>query len=242
MIYLLCGSDIRRSREKLSEIIDEYRKKIGTDLSFYSFDAEDDAPEKIKGALETNSLFSSKKIVILKHLSLSLNKEPLLETIDSIKDSHEALVFLWERELDAKRLAELRPYCSKVQEFKVVQRPPAPSSSIFRLGDTFFTSPREGLRLLLGLLHQGHDDFNIFSYLANHARTLAIARHYLDRREPVPAEHGIHPYVVKKAENAARSLSGASLPRALKIFFEEDNRIKTGLSKPRESLIRMSLN
>lgn len=239
MIYLLHGSDTTRSREKLNEIIDEYRKKIGADLSFYSFDAEEDAPEEIRRALETNSLFSNKKVVTLKHLSLSSNKELLLGALENIKNSRETLVFLWERELDAKKLGELQPYCSKIQEFKTTQRPSAPSTSIFRLGDTFFTSPREGLRTLLGLLHDGHEDFNLFSYLANHSRALLTIKHCNDAGRSVPPECGIHPFVIKKAAALMRGLPKEKLLVSLRQFFEEDYKIKTGASRPRDSLLSL---
>lgn len=242
MIYLLYGSDTARSREKLNEIIAEYRRKNGADLSVYSFDAEEDTQEEIKRALETGSLFSNKKVVTLKHLSLSPNKELLLGALENLKDSRETIVFLWERELDEKVAAELRPYCAKMQEFKGVKKYVKPAATIFQLGDTFLTSPREGLRSLLGLLHEGHEDFNLFSYLANHARTLAIVKYYTDRREIMPGKYGIHPYVVKKAEGVVRLLPMDAPPRALKSFFEGDYRIKTGRARPKDVLIKIFFN
>lgn len=239
MIYLLYGSDFDASRGKLNEIIAEYRKKSGDGLNFYAFDAEEDELGKIREALGTNSLFSNKKIVTIKCPSRSANKEALLDAFRNLKESLETIVFLRERELGTKELAELRPYCNKVQEFRSENKFIKPAATIFALGDTFFISPREGLRTLLGLLHDGHDDFTLFSYLANHVRTLLTVKHYGDAGKNVPSSRGIHPYVMKKAAALARGLSQEKLAISMRQFFDEDRKIKTGLSKPRDSLFSL---
>lgn len=111
--------------------------------------------------------------------------------------------------------------------------------NIFSLGDTFFTSRKEALRILLGLIHDGYDEFNIFSYLLNHARTLLTVKAYSEMREPILASHGIHPFVIKKATAIVRGLSMVELQQVFQRFFEEDLRIKIGLSTPRDSLFLM---
>jgi len=115
----------------------------------------------------------------------------------------------------------------------------AHTSSIFMLGDTFFTAPRQALTTLLGLRLQGHDEFNLFSYLANHTRTLLTVKAYAGEDRPVPSAHGLHPYVVKKATVLVRQLSLAGLVAALHHFFEEDWKIKTGLARPHDALVRL---
>lgn len=242
MIYLLYGPDTVRSREKLNEIISEYRKKSGDGINFYTFDAEEDDSGEMKRVLAAASLFSSKKIVVLKYLTLSPNKEVLLDELKKIKDSRDTIVFLWERELGEKIVSELRPYCSKTQEFKSGEKLEKPGVTIFELGDTFFISPREGLRALLGLFHAGHDDFNLFSYLVNHARMLLTVKHYIDKGEGVASSHGIHPFVIKKASATVRKLSPEKLESSMRSFLEEDFKIKTGASGPRDSLTFLLTN
>lgn len=124
-------------------------------------------------------------------------------------------------------------------EFKNLPQAGSRSVNIFTLGDTFFTSKKEALRILLGLMHDGHDEFNIFSYLANHARTLLTVKAYSEMREPVLVSHGIHPFVIKKAAAVVRGLSMMELRRVFQRFFEEDLKIKIGLSTPRDSLFGM---
>lgn len=235
MIYLLYGSDTRRSREKLNEIIAEYHGKYG-DLNVHKFDAEEDGEGEIKNALEASSLFSQKKLVVIRGLSKVPEKEAIFKTFEHLKDT---IVVLWERELSKEEFAQILPYAVKVQEFKEALVRPIDDKAIFRLGDTFFTSPREGLRTLLGMLHEGRDDFNIFSYLANHARTLITVKHYSGSGKDVPPSHGIHPYVIKKAAALVRGLSQEKLAASIRQFFAEDHKIKTGISRPRDSLLSL---
>ncbi len=114
-------------------------------------------------------------------------------------------------------------------------------ANVFALGDAFFASRRDGLRRLLELLADGQDAFGLFSYLASHSRTLAVVKHYADQKKSVPSSHGIHPFVAKKSAALVRGLSPERLASSLREFFEEDWRIKVGLSTPEQSLVRILL-
>ncbi len=242
MIYLLYGSDIVKSRQKLNEIIDEYHDKAGSDLNLYRIDAEEENEGKLREVLETGSLFSAKKLVVVKYFSDSpWGRDQFYKLLEGTKDDSGTTLLLWDRELSEKDVKNLAPYCRKVQEFKSLRRE-EPEPSIFRLGDTFFTSSREGLRSLMELLHHGHDDFNLFSYLSNHARTLLTVSHYAENKKPVPSKHGIHPFVIKKASAIVRAISSGRLHQVFQRFFEEDYKIKTGGAKPRDSLFSLLLN
>lgn len=141
---------------------------------------------------------------------------------------------LWalSNELDKMAVGELQTTNHKLQT----------NTTVFNVGDTFFTSRRDGLRNLLHLLRQGHDEHNLFAYLANHARTLFITKLFSERQQAIPASFGIHPYVVKKASAFVRQLSSGHLHSFLHRFFEEDHKIKTGLSRPKESLFQIIFN
>lgn len=250
MIYLLYGSDFQASLKKLNEIIEEYRKKNG-DLNIHKFDAEEDGFAKIKTVLQTNSLFSEKKLAVIRHVSGSEHKEALLEMFSArggsalggkdLRSLKDIVVILWERELGAKELAELKEHCDKVQEFSARGGPASggKEATVFHLGDSFFSSPRAGIKTLLELLHQGHDDFSLFAYLSNHARTLLTVKSYAEKNLPVPSSHGIHPFVVKKTSALVRPMAQEYLRKHVRRFFEEDIKIKTGLSKPKESLLNI---
>lgn len=240
MIFLLYGSDTKKSLEKLGDMVHNAREKAGPDLDFHRFDAEEDDMGIIRQALEAQSLFSKKKLVVIKHLSESTGQERLYETLRGVRGVVSAMVVLWERELDAKKLGKLKPYCDKIQEFKSAPANVRAANPVFELGDTFFNSPRQGLRNLLGLLESGHDSFQTFSYLANHARTILTVKDAMDRRVEAHIP-GVHPFVVKKASFIARSMGEKHIRSVFKNFFREDHKIKTGLAKPEESLVALLL-
>lgn len=240
MICLLYGSDTRASQKKLAEILEEYQKKDKSGLPVYRFDAEEDGLSTIKNTLKNGSLFFEKKLVVIKYLSLSSYREELLHLLKPMKDSTDVAIFLWERELAQETLVTVKLLCKKTQEFKRLSKP-EPSASVFTLGDHFFFSTREGLRHLLQLLDQGHDETGIFSYLTNHARTFLTVKHYAGRKTPVPKTLGIHPFVVKKADLAVRTLTIPNLESSLGRFFREDHKIKTGVSTFRDSLFSLIL-
>ncbi len=240
MIHLLYGSDTRASRKKFNEIVDEYRKKYGH-LNIYQFDAEEDDGGEIKEAIKTRSLFAAQKLVVIKYFSLCPEREELYGVLEAAQNDSGASIVLWERALGAKELASVRPLCRKIQEFKEGNAR-LPEESIFQLGDAFFSNKRGALRSLLRLLDQGHDDFNLFSYLSNHARTLTTVKHYEDKRRPVSEKHGIHPFVIKKAVALVRDLNSGQLQVALQSFFEEDLKVKTGSVKPKDSLFSLLLS
>ncbi len=238
MIYLLHGSDTWGSLKKLHEIVSEFRRKNGRDLNIYRFDAEETEPALLKNILGTNSLFASKKLAIIKYLAHAPSREAILAIIEKFKSDPAVLLCLWERELEGKKLAELKLFCSETQEFKQTKAK-LPEMTIFQLGDTYFSSPREGLRSLLQLLSQGLEEKNIFAYLASHLRTLLTVKTYAEQKLPLPSSSGIHPYVAQKAALVVRPHTVFSLTEAFKQFFHEDAKIKTGLSKPRESLFSL---
>ena len=113
------------------------------------------------------------------------------------------------------------------------------SSTIFSLGDTFFTSRSRALGHLANLFEDGEDGVALFSYLANHLRTLFIVRHFTDEKKSVPAVFGIHPYVQKKAGAIAQGMPISRFKMLFRRFFEEDRKIKTGERTPEDSLIRI---
>lgn len=67
MIIVLHGINTFLTKRKRDEIIAGYRAKYPHGLSFFSFDEESDVRD-IKTAVETNSLFEEKKLVICRNL------------------------------------------------------------------------------------------------------------------------------------------------------------------------------
>lgn len=114
-----------------------------------------------------------------------------------------------------------------------------PASTIFSLGDSFFSSPRNALFHVLNLRRNGEDGIGIFAYLTNHARTLFTVKAFNEKRMPVPSAFRIHPFVAKKASDSIRGVALQQFPKLLFRFWDEDRKIKTGESSPEDSLVRM---
>lgn len=241
MLYILHGSDTARSQQKLKEIIEIFRQKNGGDLSVYRFDAEDENPAAIHTVLESGSLFQQKKLVVIQHALRSAAFKSL--KIQKFKDTKDTIVILREWELDAaglKHVAEIKPWCSKIQEFRL-QKKQDFNTSVFQLGDVFFTSRKTALRVLSELRSQGQEEFKLFSYCANHARTLLLIKSYAEMQKPVSPHHGIHPFVIKKSSALARGLSLEQISNYAQKFHEADAQIKQGIMKPREALVKILL-
>ncbi len=114
-------------------------------------------------------------------------------------------------------------------------------ATIFEAGDSFLTAPGSAARSLLKLFSQGQDELGVFSYLANHCRTVLVAGACMARSRAIPKEHNIHPFVAEKASRLARRVPPAQLANAMDRFFESDRRIKTGRLGAKEALILMAL-
>ncbi|MBI2122456.1 MAG: hypothetical protein HYT98_05070 [Candidatus Sungbacteria bacterium] len=111
--------------------------------------------------------------------------------------------------------------------------------TIFDLGDYFFTSRTKAVAALFNLYDRGEDEFNTFSYLSNQARNVLLVKACEEQRKSPPKSIAPHPYVVEKASGIARTISIPGLQNGLRRFFEEDFKIKIGLSRPKESLVHM---
>lgn len=294
MIYALYGSDTYRSRKKLNEIIEAYRQKAGADIDFHRFDAHMHDVAGLKGIMETTSLFTSKKLVVVEY-ALSDGMEPMLRFAKNWRDAKDQHLMLHHEALDAgakKHLKSWTPFVTKSQEFDEmkgaqwetwirkeavargvsllpddVRRIAATASNswfavqeiekiavgghasseyafaknptVFDLGDAFFTDKKRALGILHRMLANGEDEFGLFSYLAGRSRTLVAIKQCTVEKRQVPSWLGIHPFVAKKTADIVRALTPAQCASFVSRFFEEDFRIKVGLSQPRDSLMGM---
>lgn len=298
MIFFLHGADTYRSRKKLHELIEEYRKKNKGDFAIHRVDAEDCDQLAFAGVLDTCPLFGGKKLIVIEHLVSSRSTAVTLIEKECPRLSTDALFFLilWERALNAEGARfrnKIQPFIAKEQEFKTLsggslqkwvveeagkraitlgesemayflslggdswrivnemekmalarsdcgkKEQAQDRADIFQLGDVFFTAKRDAARIFHNLIARGSDDFGIFSYLANHARTLLLIKTCAKMRAPVPPHFGIHPYVIKKSSLLARGLSQEQVSESLKKFYEADVCIKKGITTPKEAILSM---
>lgn len=122
MIIFLYGDDSYRSRQKLEEIIQEYKKtnKSGLNLRFFNCDETGFSIEDLKNTTQQFSMFKDKKFAIIKSLFLDISvKEKFLKIVKDLLAS-EDLIIIYEdtkpKESDA--LLKFLKKNAKSQEFK----------------------------------------------------------------------------------------------------------------------------
>ncbi len=295
MLYILHGPDTYRSRQKLNDIIEEYREKVGSDFEFQKFDCDEDDLAQLQLAVEGGSLFSAKRLIVATYpFSGKCDFDVILRLVKKAKDSKEIFLVFWDRDIGktgAAKISKIKDYAHKEQEFQLLSgnalerwiREEAKKrgvvlhnnemewllsfggdlwritnelarrevgvgagafaleakSTIFFLGDTFFSAPRQAMFHLLNILRAGEDGIGMLSYLSNHARTLFTVKAFSEGGAAIPPAFGIHPFVAKKASAVVRRMPLSVFPRLMRRFWEEDVKVKTGESTAEDSLIRI---
>jgi DNA polymerase-3 subunit delta len=115
MIIFFYGEDNFRSAEKVREIKNKFSQNDKSSAGLSLFDASDskiDALEKIKSALSSAGLFSSKKLIILKSVMLEAPSDEqakilkfLKEQVEKMQIDADLVVVFWENGLPRKNNA-----------------------------------------------------------------------------------------------------------------------------------------
>jgi DNA polymerase-3 subunit delta len=122
MVIFLYGPDTYRSRQKLNEIIERYKKIHKSGLSLKYFDFEKDNFEDFRDALKSSSMFREKKLLILKNLFSNQKAEnDFLKNLKEISKSKE-IILIYEKEIDEKSpLAKELKKEAKFQKFELLE-------------------------------------------------------------------------------------------------------------------------
>ena len=113
---------------------------------------------------------------------------------------------------------------------------------IFNLSDNFLKNKKEALSSLINLLKSGEDEFGLFAFIAGHFRNLLKVRSAMQSNKSldvVTADLKLHPYVVKKAAVETMKRDEKFFRRIFYRIFREDVAIKTGVSTPAISLVKL---
>jgi len=130
MIIFLYGSDTYRSRQKLKEIIEEYKRRHQSGLNFIriNFDEKDLPADKagfsdLKQAVETVSMFDEKKLIILEDVfQQSENFQEDLREYLSKRNLDDNFIIFWAEKINPQnKLFRFLKKKAKVQEFNLLQ-------------------------------------------------------------------------------------------------------------------------
>ena len=123
MIYFLFGPDSFRSKQKLQEIIDEYKKIHKSGLNLIYVDAKEVGFKDFCSNFKITSMFAEKKLVILRNVFDSKKfQEDFLNDIKSLEDKKDIVIIYEDNAPDQRiKLFKSLQKCAKCQEFDILQ-------------------------------------------------------------------------------------------------------------------------
>ena len=123
MTILLYGLDTYRSRQKLNEIIENYKKVRKSGLNLRFFDGKELDFEDFLDEAQSFSMFAEKKLIILKDIFSNQEfKEKFLKDYKKFVNSHDIILFYEEGEvLESDRLFKLLKKSGELQEFRPLE-------------------------------------------------------------------------------------------------------------------------
>ncbi|MEA2020248.1 MAG: hypothetical protein U9M98_00755 [Patescibacteria group bacterium] len=215
MIYILHGNNLKESREKLTELINN----LGSEALIRLEDDQFSFP-KFKEACEARGLFSKKSLVVVE-LESSKNLEPLkkpdnLSYLQNIPPHTNVIIWIGELlHANSKILKEFkklgRVHCFQKKEDK-------PFEFLDALGKRSATSAYLELAKLRA---QGEHPLKLVQLIAWELRTLISIKSASDNP-------GFHPYVYKKNKKIAQDFSQPELINLFEKVMEADLKMKTG--------------
>ena len=100
MIIFLYGENTYRSRQKLNEIIEHYKKTHKSGLNLRQFEGKDLDFQDFKNELQTTPMFKEKKLLILNNVFANQEfKEEFLKNSDKLAESDHVIIFYEDREV-----------------------------------------------------------------------------------------------------------------------------------------------
>lgn len=123
MIYFIYGQDSYRSKRKLQEIINGYKKIHKSGLNLIYIDAKESDFDDFFSNFKITSMFAEKKLIILKNVFADTKfQEEFLESIKTLEELKDIVVIYEDCAADqrTKIFKALQKY-AKCQEFEYLQ-------------------------------------------------------------------------------------------------------------------------
>jgi DNA polymerase-3 subunit delta len=121
MIIFLYGPDTYRSRQKLNEIIEHYKKIHKNGLSLIFLDLEEKNYKDFIENFQSLAMFKEKKLIVLKNASKNFDfKESFRKEIKKFANSKEIILFYEEEDLKDNFFEKIKKN-SKWQNFQILE-------------------------------------------------------------------------------------------------------------------------
>ena len=123
MIYFIYGQDSYRSKRKLEEIIEGYKRVNKSGLNLIYSDAGKISFDDFYANFKINSMFAEKKLIVLKNVFENKKfQEDFLNDIKSLEDKKDIVIIYEDNAPDQRiKLFKSLQKCAKCQEFDILQ-------------------------------------------------------------------------------------------------------------------------
>ncbi|MEK7540758.1 MAG: DNA polymerase III subunit delta [Patescibacteria group bacterium] len=123
MIIFLYGEDTYRSKQKLGEIAEHYKKIHKSGLNLIYIDAQKDDFKNLTDSFKVVSMFLEKKLIILKNVfSAQRFQEDFLKEFNKLKEAKDIIVVFEEEKIDERnKLFKTLKKEAKCQEFDLLK-------------------------------------------------------------------------------------------------------------------------
>src|SRR3989338_4742517 len=256
MLILLYGQDTYRSRQKLNEIIEQYKKIHQSGLNLI-WQKENLNFEKIREAIESVSMFNEKKLIILEDIFQNndfqekffeyAKKSKLKENKDQSgqidKSTAQKLAFylgndLWQMNREITKLIHYQPKITSESIDLLVK--PKIEPNIFQAIDALGEKNKKtALKLLYQHLEKGDNEIYLLTMLAYQFRNLIKLKSLIEQNTPyynLAKKAKLHPFVVKKTSAQLKNFSLNELKKIYQKLLEIEVGIKKGLLEPKAAL------
>lgn len=123
MIYFLYGEDSYRSKEKLADIIEGYKKVHRSGLNLVYINAKEKDFDDFYANFKINSMFAEKKLIIIKDAFLNLKfQESFLDKLNDIEALKDIVIIYEDQKVDQRtKFFKALVKNTKSQEFNPLQ-------------------------------------------------------------------------------------------------------------------------
>lgn len=111
MIIFIYGPDTYRSRQKLNEIVEHYKKIHKSGLNLKYFDFKKDSFEDFRDSFRSSSMFKEKKLLVLQNIFANLKIENDFSKFLMEFSKSKEIVLIYEKEVD-----ENNPFFKKLKK------------------------------------------------------------------------------------------------------------------------------
>ena len=222
MFYFLYGSDERKARKKLHELLDiAGKKRPGAEL--FKINSENWSEGQFDELVVSRGLFESKYTVVLDHLFEKKEiKEYILKRIKVVAESKQIFLML-EGKVDAPTVKKIEKYAKQVQEFAKGEFKKQ-DLNIFSITNGLVGKDKKKLWVsFVDLLRRGAGAEEIHGILFWQIKNMILAS-----RSKNISETGLSPFVYQNAISGSKKYSKEELHTMANDLVEMTHKVRTG--------------